>query len=369
MKGIAVAIFVFVFLTGTGGAAASDKMDNYWTDEQLVEWEEFVMEHHQQKQTPEERERYLEPRSEVIPNLDPLLYFNESRAFLLVNARNDYNVDFFEYQLGWEVQITQSYCSIAAATAAFNSLKSTVIDQDGTPFAVGVDPAYVQTGNPGNYQFATQADVGRDLLMGDCSHCACQALGGKENAKSISRIGLGIGNVPALANCYLKQNGYLATAYRNDDDGMLKETIINAVTDPMKRVIVNYRRSNIGQLGGGHWTPIASYNKEMDMLLLLDVAKYKYPPVWVTWDTLVAGSVATNDTEATLGQLPNDIGIDWKDTDNNGTEYKQIITLIKPYTTTGPRGFVVMAPTNPVASKSKSKRSKSKSTKSKSTKK
>lgn len=150
---------------------------------------------------------------------------------------------------------------------------------------------------------------------------------------------------------------------------MLKEIIINAVTDPMKRVIVNYKRSNIGQAGSGHWAPIASYNKEMDMLLLLDVAKYKYPPVWVTWDTLVAGTVATTDTEATLGPLPVDLGIDWEKTDDQErTDYDQIITLIAPYSTTGPRGFVVMAPKNPFASKSKSKRSKSKSTKSKSTK-
>lgn len=352
MRGIFVTTaFVFGFLTGTGGAAAaaSDRMDYYWTDEQLVEWEEYVMEYHQQKQTPQERARDLEITSALIPKLDPLLYFNESEAFRLVNARNDYNVDFFDYQLGWEVQDTQTYCSLASSTAAFNSLKNTVIDQDGTTFKVDVDSVYEP------YQFATQADIELDLLMNDCSHCACQAVGGKENAISIKKIGLGIGNVPDLANCYLEPNGYFAKAYRDDDDaGMLRETIIDAVTDPLKRVIVNWRRSNIGQVGGGHWSPIASYNKEKDMLLLLDVAKYKYEPVWVTWDTLVAGTVATSDTEATVDSLPDDLGIDWQN-----MTYSQIATLIDPYSTPGPRGFVVMAPKNSFTSSSSSKSKKS----------
>ena len=47
-------------------------------------------------------------------------------------------------------------------------------------------------------------------------------------------------------------------------------------------VIVNYLRKTIGQEIGGHISPLAAYDAETDRFLILDVSRYKYPPVWVT---------------------------------------------------------------------------------------
>jgi hypothetical protein len=46
-------------------------------------------------------------------------------------------------------------------------------------------------------------------------------------------------------------------------------------------VIVNYLRRAIGQQSGGHISPLAAYDAKADRFLILDVARYKYPPVWV----------------------------------------------------------------------------------------
>ncbi|MER8972015.1 MULTISPECIES: phytochelatin synthase family protein [unclassified Mesorhizobium] len=46
-------------------------------------------------------------------------------------------------------------------------------------------------------------------------------------------------------------------------------------------VIVNYLRKAIGQEKGGHISPLAAYDGKSDRFLILDVARYKYPPVWV----------------------------------------------------------------------------------------
>ena len=46
-------------------------------------------------------------------------------------------------------------------------------------------------------------------------------------------------------------------------------------------VIVNYLRRAIGQERGGHISPLAAYDADSDRFLILDVARYKYPPVWV----------------------------------------------------------------------------------------
>jgi hypothetical protein len=45
--------------------------------------------------------------------------------------------------------------------------------------------------------------------------------------------------------------------------------------------LINYLRKSIGQERGGHISPIAAYHRQTDRFLILDVSRYKYPPVWV----------------------------------------------------------------------------------------
>jgi len=51
-------------------------------------------------------------------------------------------------------------------------------------------------------------------------------------------------------------------------------------------VLVNYERAVLGQGETGHISPLAAYNEQTDRLLILDVAAYKYPPVWVSTQAL-----------------------------------------------------------------------------------
>ena len=48
-----------------------------------------------------------------------------------------------------------------------------------------------------------------------------------------------------------------------------------------RHVVVNYLRRTIGQERGGHLSPLAAYDARSDRFLVLDVSRYKYPPVWV----------------------------------------------------------------------------------------
>lgn len=42
------------------------------------------------------------------------------------------------------------------------------------------------------------------------------------------------------------------------------------------------------QQKGGHISPLAAYDRETDRFMILDVARYKYPPVWVKTEDLFA---------------------------------------------------------------------------------
>ena len=62
-------------------------------------------------------------------------------------------------------------------------------------------------------------------------------------------------------------------------------------------LIVNYLRSALGQQTYGHFSPVAAYDEARDRFLVLDVARYKYPPVWVRAEELFA-AMQTRDREA-----------------------------------------------------------------------
>lgn len=63
-------------------------------------------------------------------------------------------------------------------------------------------------------------------------------------------------------------------------------------------VVVNYRRAEIGQGKGGHISPLAAYDAHSDRFLVLDVARYRYAPVWVSTADLFA---AMNTPDASNG--------------------------------------------------------------------
>ena len=42
-----------------------------------------------------------------------------------------------------------------------------------------------------------------------------------------------------------------------------------------------YSREAVGQFGGGHYSPVAALDRETNSVLILDTARYKYPPHWI----------------------------------------------------------------------------------------
>ena len=66
------------------------------------------------------------------------------------------------------------------------------------------------------------------------------------------------------------------------------------LSTPGDYLVVNYDRAGVGQDHMGHISPLGAYDARADKLLLLDVARYKYPPVWVDTAALFA-AMSTDD--------------------------------------------------------------------------
>ena len=46
-------------------------------------------------------------------------------------------------------------------------------------------------------------------------------------------------------------------------------------------LVVNHSRPALGQTGDGHYSPVAGLDESTDKALVMDVARFKYPPFWV----------------------------------------------------------------------------------------
>ena len=62
-------------------------------------------------------------------------------------------------------------------------------------------------------------------------------------------------------------------------------------------LITAYSRAALGQTGDGHYSPVGGYHRARDLVLLLDVARFKYPPHWVPlsllWEAMLPADPVT----------------------------------------------------------------------------
>ncbi|KAL0375552.1 UNVERIFIED_CONTAM: Glutathione gamma-glutamylcysteinyltransferase 1 [Sesamum calycinum] len=108
-----------------------------------------------------------------------------------------------------------------------------------------------------------------DETMLDC----CEPL------ENIRDKGISFGKVVCLARCA----GANVEAFRTDQcsiDEFRKYIMVCSTSDDC-HVISSYSRRVFKQTGTGHFSPIGGYHAESDMVLILDVARFKYPPHWI----------------------------------------------------------------------------------------
>merc|ERR1740121_358809 len=104
--------------------------------------------------------------------------------------------------------------------------------------------------------------------------------------------------------CLARCNGVHADAHRARGDAgnlaLFRRFVQEAVTQDigahteedassLKVLLVSYSRKTFNQTGDGHYSPIGGYHKDRngnERVLILDVARFKYPPHWVPLDAM-----------------------------------------------------------------------------------
>lgn len=84
--------------------------------------------------------------------------------------------------------------------------------------------------------------------------------------------------------CLARCNGASAELFRPDLHSIdeLRAQLRSATASALApALVVSYHRGALGQTGEGHFSPIGGYDPTSDHALVLDVARFKYPPHWV----------------------------------------------------------------------------------------
>ena len=170
---------------------------------------------------------------------------------------SDAQADYGPLSQDFETQANLSYCGVASLVVVLNSLA----------VPAPAVPAY-----PG-YHFWTQENVfggpGGDRFV---------------RAERVRREGMTL----AQLHGWSSDHGLVVRRFHGDQLSLeqFRQLLQGGLRDRRDRLVVNYLRSGIGQKGSGHISPIAAYDSRSDRVLILDVARYRYPAVWVKAEAL-----------------------------------------------------------------------------------
>jgi hypothetical protein len=189
--------------------------------------------------------------SQTLPLSDNLIAFNSDEGEkLLIQSRA--REDFFPLSMQFVTQNNQAFCGVASIVMVLNGL--------------GVLAPETPQYSP--YRVFTQ----ENFFSNEKTKKVI-------TPEVVSRQGITLEQLGGLISSYdVKAKVYHAA------DTNLKQ-FRKLVSENLKQsnnfVIVNYLRKEIGQEKGGHISPIAAYNEQTDRFLIMDVSRYRYPPVWV----------------------------------------------------------------------------------------
>ena len=182
-------------------------------------------------------------------------------------------------------QRNQAFCSAATAATLLNAMSKSI------PAPVDVEFA--------PYPYHTQ----RSILADECVRATPTHVSDdvSMSAKFLATHGATLHEWATYLACFVDVSHTHAST---TDAAAFRDALKDAFPttrdgSASKFVGINFVRTGVGEVGGGHMSPIAAFDETTDRVLIADVSRYKYPPVWAT---LASVFNAMNTTDAGSGQ-------------------------------------------------------------------
>ena len=100
--------------------------------------------------------------------------------------------------------------------------------------------------------------------------------------------------------CLARCNGATVEAVRAEGSTVdaFRDAVARASSTEGSVVAIGYTRRVLGQTGDGHFSTIAGFHRDRDLALVLDVARFKYPPHWAPISLLFEAMLPLDPTTA-----------------------------------------------------------------------
>lgn len=148
------------------------------------------------------------------------------------------------------------------------------------------------------------------------------------NLERIKRVGVTLGELAHLALCngQASQQVYASRDIHPEDIFRQQIQRVMAQNPDSERIIVSFDRGRLGQTGSGHFSPIGAYDRRRDMVLVMDVARFKYFQFWcpvsLLWDSMCEYDPSTgkprgymvikNTSKTSLCTSPDPLTVEYK---------------------------------------------------------
>lgn len=186
----------------------------------------------------------------ALHNLPPNLISSESERGQKLLAESNFSADYPSLQENFVSQSRRAFCGVASSVIALNSLRNTL-----TPIT----------------QTTIFNQKTREVI----------------HPLKVTFSGMTLAQLNNILQAHQLKTKlvYAADIDIQEFRSLAQKNLVN----PDDFILVNYQRKALKQVGGGHISPIAAYHQYSDRFLILDVATYKYPPVWVRTEELWQG--------------------------------------------------------------------------------
>lgn len=112
-------------------------------------------------------------------------------------------------------------------------------------------------------------------------------------AESVQERGIPFDEFTCLAQTHCKVDAYRGQSYQQ-----FLQDLETVTSDTLSQMVVNYSRTSLGQHDHvAHFSPIGGYNKTENQVLIMDVARGKYPSVWVHTQDLYQAMMVSSKEE------------------------------------------------------------------------
>ncbi|XP_027353388.1 glutathione gamma-glutamylcysteinyltransferase 1 isoform X2 [Abrus precatorius] len=197
---------------------------------------------------------------------------SQGKQLFLEAIQNGTMEGFYKLVSYFQTQSEPAFCGLASLSMVLNAL--------------AIDPGRKWKGNPPLicslfslpfFFFFSGPWRWFDESMLDC----CEPL------EMVKVRGISFGKLVCLAHCAGAEVEAFHASHSSIED--FRRYVIECSTSDDCHVISSYHRAALKQTGNGHFSPIGGYHVGKDMALILDVARFKYPPHWVPLTLLWEG--------------------------------------------------------------------------------